>query len=107
MLYYFYKSCIIVLNIFSLTLQATTKEGYLLKQTWSFQRWKRRYFRLKGHKLFYAKFPEVSFVPLLHLIFEVNKPTIIWSWLVFMVLNLLLFNKSILGLYYIYLCELS
>lgn len=35
--------------------QATTKEGYLLKQTWSFQRWRRRYFRLKGHRLYYAK----------------------------------------------------
>uniref|UniRef100_A0A182VRY2 PH domain-containing protein n=1 Tax=Anopheles minimus TaxID=112268 RepID=A0A182VRY2_9DIPT len=32
-----------------------TKEGYLMKQTWSFQRWRRRYFRLKGHKLYYAK----------------------------------------------------
>lgn len=55
--------CIIfsIFSLLSLTLQATTKEGYLLKQTWSFQRWKRRYFRLKGHKLFYAKFPEVSF----------------------------------------------
>uniref|UniRef100_A0A182QYC6 PH domain-containing protein n=1 Tax=Anopheles farauti TaxID=69004 RepID=A0A182QYC6_9DIPT len=31
------------------------KEGYLMKQTWSFQRWRRRYFRLKGHKLYYAK----------------------------------------------------
>lgn len=26
-----------------------------MKQTWSFQRWRRRYFRLKGHKLYYAK----------------------------------------------------
>ncbi|XP_065091396.1 diacylglycerol kinase eta [Ochlerotatus camptorhynchus] len=34
---------------------AATKEGYLMKQTWSFQRWRRRYFRLKGHKLYYAK----------------------------------------------------
>lgn len=40
--------------------QTATKEGYLLKQTWTFQRWKRRYFKLKGHKLFYAKAPEVS-----------------------------------------------
>jgi hypothetical protein len=31
-----------------------------MKQTWTFQRWKRRYFRLKGHKLFYAKTPDVS-----------------------------------------------
>jgi len=40
--------------------QTATKEGYLLKQTWTFQRWKRRYFKLKGHKLYYAKVPEVS-----------------------------------------------
>lgn len=40
--------------------QAATKEGFLMKQTWTFQRWRRRYFRLKGHKLFYAKSPNVS-----------------------------------------------
>ncbi|XP_063914004.1 diacylglycerol kinase eta isoform X3 [Zophobas morio] len=34
---------------------ASIKEGYLLKQTWSFQRWRRRYFKLKGRKLYYAK----------------------------------------------------
>uniref|UniRef100_A0A336M7R5 CSON013358 protein n=1 Tax=Culicoides sonorensis TaxID=179676 RepID=A0A336M7R5_CULSO len=33
----------------------TIKEGYLMKQTWSFQRWKRRYFKLKGNILYYAK----------------------------------------------------
>ncbi|XP_063428403.1 diacylglycerol kinase delta-like isoform X2 [Mytilus trossulus] len=33
---------------------ACTKEGYLMKQT-NFQRWKRRYFKLKGRKLYYAK----------------------------------------------------
>ncbi|XP_043466495.1 diacylglycerol kinase eta-like isoform X2 [Leptopilina heterotoma] len=32
-----------------------TKEGYLMKQTWTFQRWKRRYFKLKGRTLYYAK----------------------------------------------------
>ncbi|XP_024942630.1 diacylglycerol kinase eta isoform X4 [Cephus cinctus] len=32
-----------------------TKEGYLMKQTWSFQRWRRRYFKLKDHTLYYAK----------------------------------------------------
>lgn len=32
-----------------------------MKQTWSFQRWRRRYFRLKGHKLYYAKDSKVSF----------------------------------------------
>jgi diacylglycerol kinase (ATP) len=35
--------------------QAATKEGFLMKQTWSFQRWRRRYFKLKKHKLYYAK----------------------------------------------------
>ncbi|XP_049947196.1 diacylglycerol kinase eta-like [Schistocerca serialis cubense] len=34
---------------------AATKEGFLMKQTWSFQRWRRRYFKLKGRKLYYAK----------------------------------------------------
>ncbi|XP_068687349.1 diacylglycerol kinase delta-like isoform X1 [Montipora foliosa] len=35
------------------------KEGFLLKQTGSFQRWKRRYFKLiEGNKLFYAKSAE-------------------------------------------------
>lgn len=36
------------------------KEGFLLKQTWSFQRWRRRYFRLKHNKLYYAKDSKVS-----------------------------------------------
>nr|XP_006816467.1 PREDICTED: diacylglycerol kinase delta-like [Saccoglossus kowalevskii] len=31
------------------------KEGYLQKQTSSFQRWQRRYFKLRGRKLYYAK----------------------------------------------------
>ncbi|KAF2355259.1 Pleckstrin domain [Trinorchestia longiramus] len=35
------------------------KEGYLLKQTSSFQRWRRRYFKLKGRKLYYSKDPKV------------------------------------------------
>ncbi|KAI9580740.1 hypothetical protein GQX74_013241 [Glossina fuscipes] len=37
------------------------KEGFLLKQTWSFQRWRRRYFRLKRNKLYYAKDPKIAF----------------------------------------------
>ncbi|XP_037089650.1 diacylglycerol kinase delta-like [Pollicipes pollicipes] len=47
-----------------------TKEGYLMKQTSSFQRWKRRYFKLKGNKLYYAKdtkyevFDEVELIDL-------------------------------------------
>ncbi|XP_039231591.1 diacylglycerol kinase eta isoform X11 [Drosophila yakuba] len=36
-------------------LTAIIKEGFLLKHTWSFQRWRRRYFRLKRNMLFYAK----------------------------------------------------
>ena len=35
-------------------------EGYLMKQTWSFQRWRRRYFRLQGTRLSYAKDDKVS-----------------------------------------------
>ncbi|KAK7065412.1 hypothetical protein SK128_008772 [Halocaridina rubra] len=31
------------------------KEGFLMKQTSSFQRWRKRYFKLKGRKLYYAK----------------------------------------------------
>ncbi|KAM6949441.1 diacylglycerol kinase eta [Aplochiton taeniatus] len=33
----------------------SVKEGTLLKQTSSFQRWKRRYFKLRGRTLYYAK----------------------------------------------------
>lgn len=36
------------------------KEGYLLKQNWYFQRWRRRYFRLKRNFLYYAKHGKVS-----------------------------------------------
>ncbi|XP_072935553.1 diacylglycerol kinase eta-like [Epargyreus clarus] len=36
------------------------KEGHLMKQTRSFQRWQRRYFRLRGRTLYYAKQKEVS-----------------------------------------------
>ncbi|XP_076843600.1 diacylglycerol kinase delta isoform X2 [Brachyhypopomus gauderio] len=35
--------------------QKSVKEGVLLKQTSSFQRWKRRYFKLRGRTLYYAK----------------------------------------------------
>ncbi|XP_047507651.1 diacylglycerol kinase eta isoform X2 [Pieris napi] len=31
------------------------REGYLMKQTRSFQRWQRRYFKLRGRTLYYAK----------------------------------------------------
>uniref|UniRef100_A0A8C9Y6W9 Diacylglycerol kinase n=1 Tax=Sander lucioperca TaxID=283035 RepID=A0A8C9Y6W9_SANLU len=40
---------------FSVSLQKSVKEGILLKQTSSFQRWKRRYFKLRGRTLYYAK----------------------------------------------------
>ncbi|XP_038051260.1 diacylglycerol kinase delta-like isoform X3 [Patiria miniata] len=35
--------------------EACIKEGFLMKQTSSFQRWRRRYFKLKGRNLYYAK----------------------------------------------------
>uniref|UniRef100_A0A4W5KHQ4 PH domain-containing protein n=1 Tax=Hucho hucho TaxID=62062 RepID=A0A4W5KHQ4_9TELE len=35
--------------------QKSVKEGILLKQTSSFQRWKRRFFKLRGRTLYYAK----------------------------------------------------
>uniref|UniRef100_A0A8C2YEE5 Diacylglycerol kinase n=1 Tax=Coturnix japonica TaxID=93934 RepID=A0A8C2YEE5_COTJA len=35
--------------------QTVIKEGMLMKQTSSFQRWKRRYFKLRGRTLYYAK----------------------------------------------------
>jgi len=37
-----------------------TKEGFLMKQTSSFQRWRRRYFKLKGRTLYYAKDTKVG-----------------------------------------------
>uniref|UniRef100_A0A8D3D4U2 Diacylglycerol kinase n=1 Tax=Scophthalmus maximus TaxID=52904 RepID=A0A8D3D4U2_SCOMX len=39
----------------TLSQQKSVKEGILLKQTSSFQRWKRRYFKLRGRTLYYAK----------------------------------------------------
>uniref|UniRef100_A0A8D1G5S9 Diacylglycerol kinase n=1 Tax=Sus scrofa TaxID=9823 RepID=A0A8D1G5S9_PIG len=36
-------------------IQTSIKEGQLLKQTSSFQRWKKRYFKLRGRTLYYAK----------------------------------------------------
>ncbi|KAJ8733673.1 hypothetical protein PYW07_014224 [Mythimna separata] len=36
------------------------KEGYLMKQTRSFQRWQRRYFRLRGRTLYYAKEKDIK-----------------------------------------------
>uniref|UniRef100_A0A8C9VBE4 Diacylglycerol kinase n=1 Tax=Scleropages formosus TaxID=113540 RepID=A0A8C9VBE4_SCLFO len=35
--------------------KTSVKEGFLLKQTSSFQRWKKRYFKLRGRRLYYAK----------------------------------------------------
>uniref|UniRef100_A0A8U8CI49 Diacylglycerol kinase n=1 Tax=Geospiza parvula TaxID=87175 RepID=A0A8U8CI49_GEOPR len=42
-------------NLTLWSLQKSVKEGLLLKQTSSFQRWKRRYFKLRGRTLYYAK----------------------------------------------------
>lgn len=42
--------------------QKSVKEGLLLKQTSSFQRWKRRYFKLRGRTLYYAKDSKVMLV---------------------------------------------
>ncbi|XP_057176267.1 diacylglycerol kinase delta isoform X2 [Triplophysa rosa] len=39
----------------SICSEKSVKEGLLLKQTSSFQRWKRRYFKLRGRTLYYAK----------------------------------------------------
>uniref|UniRef100_A0A8C3L2Y1 Diacylglycerol kinase n=1 Tax=Chrysolophus pictus TaxID=9089 RepID=A0A8C3L2Y1_CHRPC len=46
-----YLPCLLYFNIF----QTSIKEGLLLKQTSSFQRWKKRYFKLRGRTLYYAK----------------------------------------------------
>ncbi|KAI4565095.1 hypothetical protein MJT46_009438 [Ovis ammon polii x Ovis aries] len=40
--------------------QTSIKEGQLLKQTSSFQRWKKRYFKLRGRTLYYAKDSKVA-----------------------------------------------
>uniref|UniRef100_A0A8C6XUQ1 Diacylglycerol kinase n=1 Tax=Naja naja TaxID=35670 RepID=A0A8C6XUQ1_NAJNA len=42
-------------QVLSISLQKSVKEGLLLKQTSSFQRWKRRFFKLRGRTLYYAK----------------------------------------------------
>uniref|UniRef100_A0A7N4UX84 Diacylglycerol kinase n=1 Tax=Sarcophilus harrisii TaxID=9305 RepID=A0A7N4UX84_SARHA len=39
----------------SFCFQTIIREGMLMKQTSSFQRWKRRYFKLRGRTLYYAK----------------------------------------------------
>lgn len=46
-----YLPCLLYFNVF----QTSIKEGLLLKQTSSFQRWKKRYFKLRGRTLYYAK----------------------------------------------------
>lgn len=46
------------LSLFSF--QTSIKEGLLLKQTSSFQRWRKRYFKLRGRTLYYAKDAKVS-----------------------------------------------
>ena len=49
-----------IFSIFPATFQVCTKEGFLMKQTSSFQRWRRRYFKLKGRTLYYAKDTKVG-----------------------------------------------
>lgn len=44
----------------SLCFQTVLKEGMLTKQNSSFQRSKRRYFKLRGRTLYYAKTAKVS-----------------------------------------------
>ncbi|KAL2301062.1 hypothetical protein Nmel_011619 [Mimus melanotis] len=39
----------------TISVETVIKEGMLMKQTSSFQRWKRRYFKLRGRTLYYAK----------------------------------------------------
>ena len=46
--------------------QVCTREGFLMKQTSSFQRWRRRYFKLKGRTLYYAKDTKVRVLFLRH-----------------------------------------
>lgn len=50
--------------------QTVLKEGNLMKQTNSFQRWKRRYFKLRGRTLYYAqtsKVTDVDMTPVIYL----------------------------------------
>lgn len=49
--------------------QTVLKEGNLMKQTNSFQRWKRRYFKLRGRTLYYAqtaKVTDADFTPVIY-----------------------------------------
>ncbi|KAI4872435.1 hypothetical protein NFI96_010147 [Prochilodus magdalenae] len=48
---HFAEKCLCLLDCF----WTSVKEGLLLKQTSSFQRWKKRYFKLRGRTLYYAK----------------------------------------------------
>lgn len=52
--------------------QKSVKEGLLLKQTSSFQRWKRRYFKLRGRTLYYAKDAKVGWGG--------SEPLLSWVW---------------------------
>ncbi|XP_027630382.1 diacylglycerol kinase eta-like, partial [Tupaia chinensis] len=50
------EMCEHALEVYSNSDKKTSiKEGQLLKQTSSFQRWKKRYFKLRGRTLYYAK----------------------------------------------------
>lgn len=59
-------------------LQASIKEGFLLKQTWSFQRWGRRYFKLRGCKLYYAKDTNVSLHILLKYCLQIMELSVLY-----------------------------
>lgn len=52
------------LQLLSVCPQKSVKEGLLLKQTSSFQRWKRRYFKLRGRTLYYAQDSKARLSPL-------------------------------------------
>uniref|UniRef100_A0A669QN35 Diacylglycerol kinase n=1 Tax=Phasianus colchicus TaxID=9054 RepID=A0A669QN35_PHACC len=49
------KSDLSEFNCYGPRVITVIKEGMLMKQTSSFQRWKRRYFKLRGRTLYYAK----------------------------------------------------
>ena len=54
------RKMIVIVCVCGPMAQVATKEGCLMKQTSSFQRWRRRYFKLKGRTLYYAKDTKVS-----------------------------------------------
>jgi len=61
-LFHRYHKSLTICSLCLFSLQTSIKEGLLLKQTSSFQRWKKRYFKLRGRTLYYAKDAKVSFL---------------------------------------------